>query len=237
MSTIMPTMISVPGGENLPTDLPLVNTAEAEEGNSGVSAALIGGIVGVVIGLGLLTLLAVALAKYFGVPCICAGAGAGAAGAGAGTGPSDGVYETPIVVPVNKKKGFFDVGKGPGYTDLAFDNNAYSRGVELIAGVLPEPPAYSEADPVESPYSDIAPPMYNNLNSVTAQTPSAPAEYDNRTGAANKGAEYDNLADAVNKDADKKGESYDNKTYDNGPSAGDIINAKNALKSTGADLA
>ena len=50
MSTIMPTMISVPGGENLPTDLPLVNTAEAEEGNSGVSAALIGGIVGVVIG-------------------------------------------------------------------------------------------------------------------------------------------------------------------------------------------
>ena len=71
---------------------------------------------GVVIGLGLLTLLAVALAKYFGVPCICAGAGAGAAGAGTGTGPSDGVYETPIVVPVNKKKGFFDVRKGPSYT-------------------------------------------------------------------------------------------------------------------------
>ena len=72
----MPTIISVPGGENLLTDLPLVNTAEAEEAKSVVNAALIGGIVGAAVGLGLLTLLTVALAKYFGVPCICAGAGA-----------------------------------------------------------------------------------------------------------------------------------------------------------------
>ena len=138
---------------------------------------------------------------------------------------------------MNEKKGFLDAGKGPNYTDLALDNNAYSRGVEIITGVSPEPPAYSEADSVESPYSEVAPPMYDNLNDVRVQIPSAPAKYDNLTNAANKGVEYDNLADAVNKDADKKGESYDNKTYDNGPSAGDIINAKNALTSTDVDLA
>ena len=114
-------------------------------------------------------------------------------------------------------------GKGIGYTDLlAFDNNAYSRSpTEMISGVMPEPPAYSEADPVDSPYSDVVltPPVYDNMGTVTEKSPSAPVEYDNLSKVADSGEE-------------KKGKVFDNKTYES-PSPDDIIGAKNALKPTG----
>ena len=238
----------IPPVQGTPSDLPLVNTAEEEETKSGVDGALIGAIVGAIVGLGLLTLILVGLAKYFGVCCTGAVARAGAAGAGA----ADDIYETPIVVPVAGKKGFYDGLKGPGFSDLAFDNNAYATSVENIAGVSPEPPAYSEADPIESPYSDVCPPMYDNIAAGVAPTPSAPV-YDNLAKSANNNSNkqgnyadkkeqlYDNKTHDVDtkaNDVGKNKESYDNKTYEPAPevSNDDIISAKDGLKPIGARL-
>ena len=219
MSTDLPPTATLSPDDELPTDLPIVDTVNEEEEESAVNAGLIGGIVGAIIALGLLTLLGVLLARHFG--CICAGAGAGA---GAAAGTNDDIYESPVVIPISGKKGMYEGGKGIGYTDLlAFDNNAYSRSpTEMISGGMPEPPAYSEADPVDSPYSDVVltPPVYDNMGTVTEKSPSAPVEYDNLSKVANSGEE-------------KKGKVFDNKTYES-PSPDDIIGAKNALKPTGS---
>ena len=234
-------LLALQPDQELPTDLPFILEADAndldeEDKKSGISAGLIGGIVGAIIAVGLLTLLGVVLAKQFG--CLCAGAGGTAAAA---AGANDDIYESPVVIPIVGKKGMYDAGKGPGYTDLAFDNNVYSSSpVEMISGVPPEPPAYSEADPVDSPYSDIVltpPPMYDNFETVPEKSPSAPAEYDNLAKSSDTPAEYDNLNEVATPEKKEKVKNFENKTYElSGPSPDDIIGAKNALKPTGTQL-
>ncbi len=224
------------GGENgFPTDLPL----SASDSNDEANGALIGGIIAGLIVLGLAILAAVLLARRYGCCCCCCvtPVAAGTAGAAAAAG-SAGVYEAPL--PFKKGVAENDYNpKGPGYTDLAFDNNAYATEADMYLRPPPEaPPAYCEAEPV---YGNVEPPVYDNIEysggkPVVPPVPSkAPSVYPNihteYEGAYEEPVEQEMIQSQPAKMA------FSNNGYGKKlPTGDDIILAKNGLKPTGAKL-
>ncbi len=218
----------------------------ASDSDDGVNGGLIGGIIAALIILGLAILAAVLLARRYGCCCCVTPVAAGTTGAAAAV-VSTGVYEAPL--PFKKGAAIENNynPKGPGYTDLAFDNNAYATEADMYLRPPPEapPPAYCEAEPV---YGNVEPPVYDNIEysggkpvvpPVPSKAPPVPSKAPSVS--PNIHTEYEGAYEEPIEHEMIKSKpipmSFSNNGYGKKlPTSDDIILAKSGLKPTGAKL-